>query len=183
MRLANCLRTKKNLIPEAEQPKAINAARAHLAIYAVTIVTAPTLRSGLPLMLIGPPRLHGCWRAVMTGLLQHGGLAENVVDHRLNSRTVYLNPLSRFVYWNMNYHVEHHMFPMAPYHALPRLHALIKDDLPAANSSIPDAYLRFVPALLKQTRKGALLHRRAGPTMMTLDVNVIPKAQLKPGSA
>ena len=53
----------------------------------------------------------------MTGLLQHGGLADNVTDHRLNSRTVYMNPVSRFIYWNMNYHVEHHMFPMVPYHA------------------------------------------------------------------
>ena len=72
----------------------------------------------------------------MIGLLQHGGLADNVLDHRLNSRTVYMNPISRFIYWNMNYHVEHHMFPMVPYHALPRLHALIKDDLPPPNPSM-----------------------------------------------
>jgi fatty acid desaturase len=44
-----------------------------------------------------------------------------------------MNPVSRFIYWNMNYHVEHHMFPMVPYHALPRLHATIKDDLPPPN--------------------------------------------------
>ena len=31
-----------------------------------------------------------------------------------------MNPVSRFIYWNMNYHVEHHMFPMVPYHALPQ---------------------------------------------------------------
>ena len=35
-------------------------------------------------------------------------------------RTVLMNPVSRFIYWNMNYHVEHHMFPMVPYHALPQ---------------------------------------------------------------
>ena len=46
------------------------------------------------------------------GVTQHLGLAEDVLDHRLNSRTVYMNPFFRFVYWNMNYHVEHHMFPM-----------------------------------------------------------------------
>ena len=45
-----------------------------------------------------------------------------------------MNPVSRFIYWNMNYHVEHHMFPMVPYHALPKLHELIKDDLPAPNA-------------------------------------------------
>ena len=83
-------------------------------------------------MLIGVPRLYGTWHMVLTGLLQHIGLADNVIDHRLNTRTVYMNPISRFIYWNMNYHVEHHMFPMVPYHALPRLHELIKHDLPAA---------------------------------------------------
>ena len=76
--------------------------------------------SFLPLMLIGLPRLYGSWHMVLTGLLQHVGLADNVLDHRLNSRTVYMNPISRFIYWNMNYHVEHHMFPMVPYHALPQ---------------------------------------------------------------
>ena len=52
----------------------------------------------------------------------------------------------------MNYHVEHHMFPMVPYHALPRLHALIKHDLPAANPSIWQAYREVWPVLIRQLR-------------------------------
>lgn len=89
---------------------------------------------------------------ILTGLLQHIGLADNVTDHRLNTRTVYMNPVSRFIYWNMNYHVEHHMFPMIPYHALPRLHALIKDDLPEPNPSMWHAYREVWPVLLRQLR-------------------------------
>ena len=120
-------------------------------------------RSILPLMLIGGPRIYGSWHMIMTGLLQHGGLAENVLDHRLNSRTVYMNPISRFIYWNMNYHVEHHMFPMVPYHALPRLHALIKDDLPPPNTSILDGYREMIPAVLKQMRDPEYYVRRKLP--------------------
>ena len=121
-------------------------------------------------MLIGLPRLYGTWHMVLTGLLQHVGLADNVIDHRLNTRTVYMNPISRFIYWNMNYHVEHHMFPMVPYHALPRLHELIKHDLPAPNPSIWHAYRgglagAAAPAalrgLLPEARTAA---DRAGPT-------------------
>jgi fatty acid desaturase len=41
-----------------------------------------------------------------------------------------MNPVSRFIYWNMNYHVEHHMFPMVPYHALPLLHDEMRADTP-----------------------------------------------------
>ena len=46
---------------------------------------------------------------------QHAGLAEDVLDHRLNTRTVYLNLINRYLYWNMGFHIEHHMFPMVPY--------------------------------------------------------------------
>ena len=121
------------------------------------------LGSILPLMLIGLPRLYGAWHHVMTGLLQHGGLADNVIDHRLNSRTVYMNPVSRFIYWNMNYHVEHHMFPMVPYHALPQLHEMIKHDLPAPNPSIIDGYREMIPAFLRQLRNEDYFLKRELP--------------------
>ena len=45
-----------------------------------------------------------------------------------------MNPLFRFVYWNMNYHTEHHMFPMVPYHALPKLHEMLEQDMLPATS-------------------------------------------------
>jgi fatty acid desaturase len=143
---------EKSFIPETEQPKAVTAARIHMAIYGATLALALFLGSWLPLMLIGLPRLYGAWHMVLVGLLQHGGLADNVVDHRLNSRTVYMNPISRFIYLNMNYHVEHHMFPMVPYHALPRLHELIKHDLPAANPSMWHAYKEMIPVIIRQLR-------------------------------
>ncbi len=123
------------------------------------------MQSILPLMLVGLPRLYGAWHMVMMGLLQHGGLADNVLDHRLNSRTVLINPISRFVYWNMNYHVEHHMFPVVPYHALPRLHEAIKHDLPAPTPSILAGYREMIPAFLRQLRyEDYFLKRELPPT-------------------
>ena len=137
-------------IPQSEQPKVFRTARIWVAIYAVVLLLAVATQSILPLMIIGLPRLYGAWHHVMTGILQHAGLADNVIDHRLNSRTVYMNPISRFIYWNMNYHVEHHMFPMVPYHRLPELHAAIKHDLPAPNPSIWQAYKEVWPILKRQ---------------------------------
>jgi len=141
-----------SFIPEAEQPKVVRTARIWVAIYAATIALALATWSVVPLLLVGLPRLYGAWHHVMTGLLQHGGLADNVTDHRLNSRTVYMNPLSRFIYWNMNYHVEHHMFPMVPYHRLPVLHAAIGHDLPEPNRSIAQAFAEMWPALRRQLK-------------------------------
>ena len=141
---------EKDYIPDSERGKAIFAARVHVAIYVATIAAALAWWSIIPLMLIGLPRLYGCWHMVMCGLLQHGGLADNVIDHRLNSRTLYMNPVSRWIYWNMNYHIEHHMFPMVPYHALPRLHELVKNDYPAPNTSILQAYAEMIRAVRRQ---------------------------------
>ncbi len=147
-------------IPDSEKPKVIRVARIWLAIYGVTLLTAILMQSILPLMLIGLPRLYGAWHHVLTGILQHAGLADNVTDHRLNSRTVLMNPISRFIYWNMNYHVEHHMFPMVPYHALPALHAAIRHDLPAPSPSIWAAYREVWPTLIRQLRcEDSYLHR------------------------
>lgn len=154
---------EKSFIPEMEWPKVVGVARIWLAIYVATIAVSVWMGSILPLMLIGLPRLYGAWHHVMTGLLQHGGLADNVIDHRLNSRTVLMNPVSRFIYWNMNYHVEHHMFPMVPYHALPQLHAMIKADLPAPNPSILDGYREMVPAFVRQLRNEDYFLKRILP--------------------
>lgn len=137
-------------VRDQDTGKVFRVARIWLLIYAATIGLAISMGSILPLMVIGLPRLYGAWHHVMTGLLQHLGLAENVTDHRLNTRTVLMNPVSRFIYLNMNYHIEHHMFTMVPYYNLPALHALIKDDLPAPAPSILAAYRRLLPVLRKQ---------------------------------
>ena len=100
-----------------------------LIICRLTVALAIGAGSILPLMVIGLPRLYGAWHTNFTGILQHAALADNVVDHRLNNRTIFKNPISRFIYWNMNYHLEYNMFTMVPYHKLPALHELSKGDL------------------------------------------------------
>ena len=121
---------EKTYIPEMEFTKITSRARIYVAIYALVIAISIATGSILPILLIGGCNLFGTWLMPIYGLTQHAGLAENVLDHRLNCRTVYMNVVNRFLYWNMNYHVEHHMFPLVPYHALPALHDAIKDDCP-----------------------------------------------------
>jgi fatty acid desaturase len=61
-----------------------------------------------------------------------------------------MNPIFRYVYWNMNYHVEHHIFPMVPYHALPALHAVMGPDLPKPYPNTIVAYRDIIGAFLRQ---------------------------------
>jgi Na+-transporting NADH:ubiquinone oxidoreductase subunit F len=123
-------------IPESERGKVFFRARIYLLIYLAIFALCFYTRSVLPLMYVGLPNLYGAWLMPIYGYTQHAGLAENVLDHRQNCRTVQMNWLNRYLYWNMNYHVEHHMFPLVPYHALPKLHAAVKADMPAPYRSI-----------------------------------------------
>ena len=44
------------------------------------------------------------------------------------------------------------MFPMVPYYALPRLHELIRHDLPEPTSSIWTCYKEMIRAWIRQLR-------------------------------
>jgi len=149
-----------DFVPEPERHKVYRAARIDLASYAVTIALAIGLRSWLPVLLIGGPRLYGAWLLNIYALTQHAGLGENVLDHRLNTRTVKMCAVNRFLYWNMNYHVEHHMFPLVPYYRLAALHEEIKHDCAPVYRSIWAAYREIVPAILRQLRDEEYYVRR-----------------------
>jgi Na+-transporting NADH:ubiquinone oxidoreductase subunit F len=143
---------EKTYIPETEFPKVYRRARVYVAIYAAVIALSIATGSWLPILLVGGCNLFGTWLMPIYGYTQHAGLAENVLDHRLNCRTVYMCAVNRFLYWNMNYHVEHHMFPLVPYHALPELHELVKDDMPEPYPSLWAAWKEIIPAVWKQTK-------------------------------
>jgi fatty acid desaturase len=155
---------EKTLVPETERDQIVVEARCWLLAFAAIIGAAVWFNSWLPICLFGlAPSIGGAWLYNFFGIVQHGCLPENVLDHRLNSRTVLVNPISRFLYWNMNYHVEHHMYPSTPYHALPSLHRAIRADCPPPYPSMWSAYREFLPALYRQWRDPSYHVRRPLP--------------------
>lgn len=156
-------RDEQDYVPEQERPAAVRTARIWVGIYAVVIALAIGTASLLPLVLVGGPRIYGCFMHVVYGLTQHSGLGENVIDHRLNTRTVLMGPVNRFLYWNMNFHIEHHMFPMVPYHRLPELHEEMRYDTPEPYPGIIAAYREIIPAVLRQLKDQSYFVRRELP--------------------
>jgi len=155
---------EETYIPDAERPKVYRNARIYLLIYAAVIILSVAKRSILPLMYIGLPAFYGGWLMFVFGLTQHAGLAEDILDHRLNTRTVYMNPIFRFTYWEMNYHVEHHMFPMVPYHALGKLHQELKADMPKPYSGLWECYREIIPTLIRELKEPTYFVRRQLPS-------------------
>ncbi|WP_421904665.1 fatty acid desaturase [Mameliella sp.] len=162
-RAAGDLGQGRHFIPEGEQLKVIRAARIYLGLIGLIVVACIVTGSLLPLLLTIGPRVIGAPLYALLHFTQHAGLDEDVHDHRLNSRTIYMNPVLRFLYANMNYHVEHHIFPMVPYYRLPELHALIKDQCPEPKHGLVDAYRDIVPTLLRQLKDPSFHLRPALP--------------------
>ncbi|MEM9202308.1 MAG: fatty acid desaturase [Actinomycetota bacterium] len=127
-------------VPVSLHRRVVWEARAFLALIVVVAAASIATVSIVPLLFVIGPTFYGAWLMAFFGTTQHAGLREDVLDHRLNTRTVYMNPVFRFLYLNMNYHVEHHMFPTVPYRNLPALHAAIKHDLPEPAPSTWAAY-------------------------------------------
>jgi len=153
----------RTFVPTSELQKMFWSSRAYVAFTAAVAGWSIATGSFLPIMFVVLPRFYGAWLHHICALTQHCGLAEDVADHRLNTRTVYLNPVVRFYYANMNYHMEHHMFPMVPFHALPALHEEIKSQVPRAYAGFADVYREIIPTLIRQSRDPAYYVRRSVP--------------------
>lgn len=69
-------------------------------------------------------------------ICQHYGLKSQVHgDYPESCRTIMLPPVMAFFYANMNYHVEHHMYPSVPFYNLPHLSALLRQRVPFSHLS------------------------------------------------
>ena len=139
-------------IPESSQSKAIFNSRIYLLIWLSIILWAILATSWLPILYFLLPQFYGKTLHKLVAFTQHAGLARNVKDHRLTSREIYLNPVLSFLYWKMEYHLTHHMFPTVPSYNLDKLHHHIKDQLPRTNEGLIDAYKEIIPAIMKQSK-------------------------------
>ena len=140
----------RDFMPERELPKMYLSSRIYVAILLAVAAWSIAIGSFLPMMFVLLPRFYGGWLHQLLGLTQHAGLGEDTYDHRENTRTVFINPVFAFLYMNMQYHIEHHSMPMTPFHALPKLHSAVKDQMPPAYTSLWQCYKEMIPALIKQ---------------------------------
>ena len=103
----------------------------------------------LPILTTFAPFYGGCIQYLCNNT-QHAGLQDNVSDWRLCTRTFLTNPVFQFLYWHMNFHIEHHMYAAVPCYNLARLHRLIKHDLPPTPGSLPAAWREIIAILQRQ---------------------------------
>jgi len=140
-------------VPKDKRKKMILNSMFLMIVKIVLIVWAFNIKSFLPLMFIFTPNVYGGIFLQFLVMTQHGGLKADTWDHRESTRTFYTNPILGWLcYLNMQYHIEHHIFPQVPFYNLPKLHNLIKDQMPEPNSSFISALFEMIPAIIKQSR-------------------------------
>jgi fatty acid desaturase len=61
---------------------------------------------------------------------KHIGRPYNVNDHRLNTRSIHVSWFIRTIFWGLDDHVDHHLYPVVPSKNLPRLHTILEPELP-----------------------------------------------------
>ena len=106
-------------------------ARHALALYGLVVAASLLLRSDAALIYWLVPSLLGQPVLRLFLLVEHTDLAETR-DMLENSRSLRTNAIVRALGWNMPHHAEHHACPAVPFHALPKLNRLLRDELRAS---------------------------------------------------
>ena len=125
---------------------------ARIQLVGHTLIVGASLYFGLwlvPILITLAPA-YGGWLLYLCNTTQHVGLTDNVPDFRLCCRTITLNPLVRFLYWHMNFHIEHHMYAAVPCYNLGKLHKLIKHELPHCPVGLFETWKEIITILKKQ---------------------------------
>jgi fatty acid desaturase len=146
-------KTEREYIPPSEIHKVSFNSRVMAACYLALLVYGIALQSPWPFLLYFIPRFLGGCIVTLYVNTQHMCMAEDIYDHRLTTRSINCSLPERLLYWNMNYHIEHHLYPAVPFHALPALNQRIKDQLPPPLSSVVAANVDILRAVSRQRKE------------------------------
>ena len=137
-------------VPADKRALIVREARAYLLGYALVIAASIATRSLAAVWLWVLPVMVGQFFMRPYLLSEHPGCAHspNLLE---NTRTTYTNAFVHFLAWNMPYHVEHHAYPAVPFHALPRLNALLAAHIVHGERGYPASFA----AVLRHVRQRA----------------------------
>jgi len=117
-----------------ERRQARNWARILILFHGLAITLSILSGQWILAVLISGAVFIANWHRYLVGVPMHCGLPSNVPDFRKCVRTITLDPLSEFLYWHMNWHLEHHMYAAVPCYNLKALYLELADDMPQPRS-------------------------------------------------
>lgn len=136
-------------IPSSKRGDIIREARYYLAGYSLMVGVSAMLQSFALLWLWVVPVMVGQLFLRPYLMAEHTGCpySEDMLE---NTRTTYTNWMIRFFAWNMPFHSEHHAYPAVPFHALPKLNALLAPHLINTENGYPAATVAATRYVLRE---------------------------------
>ncbi len=119
-----------------ERLKAVHWARYLIAVHLSFALFAVLIGYPILILIVSLHPFIGNWLRYFVGAPMHCGLRSDVSDFRKCVRTITLDPISEFLYWHMNWHLEHHMFAAVPCYNLKKLYEAVAEDMPKPRTLI-----------------------------------------------
>ena len=119
-----------------ERMKAVRWARLVVFQHAVSTVFFIGIGEPILIVLVSGSVFFANGLRYFAAATQHCGLRSNIPDFRKCARTITLDPVSQFLFWHMNWHVEHHMYGAVPCYNLEKLHRAVAHDMPEPRTLI-----------------------------------------------
>ena len=119
-----------------ERQKAVHWARYLIAVHLSFALFAVLIGYPILILIVSLHPFIGNWLRYFVGAPMHCGLRSDVSDFRKCVRTITLDPISEFLYWHMNWHLEHHMFAAVPCYNLKKLYEAVAEDMPQPRTLI-----------------------------------------------
>lgn len=112
-----------------------------LSVYGFFLFLALRVHPGFWAIFTGQVVSHSLLALYVTP--EHNGLPHDG-DILLRTRSMRAGTFLKFLMWNMPYHAEHHAYPAVPFHALPKLHAELLDELKQKDLGYPAFHLKVL---------------------------------------
>jgi len=143
--------SEKSYIPESEVKSLIFESRVMVIGYFLIVSLSIYFSSTFFLIYWLIPRILGEPFLRLVRMVEHTGKDETA-DMIHNTRTSFPSSFLKFLYWNMPYHIEHHLYASVPFHKLPKFHKLIKAHTDEVEPSILSVHLEIVKQIWKNKK-------------------------------
>ena len=113
---------------------------ARLSLIVHVLFAVVCIASGLwflPILITLAPFYGAGFHTVLCATHQHTAREANHPDFRISCGDAILDPLSSFLYWHMEYHIEHHMFASIPCYNLKVFSRFVADQMPVKEYALP----------------------------------------------
>lgn len=123
---------------EKDRRQVYRAAVAALVFQVVFVAACLYFGVWFLIVLVTLAPFYGGWFLnFIAGVHQHTACEANHPDFRISCGDAILDPFSSFLYWHMEYHIEHHMFAGIPCYNLKAFSRFVADQLPPKEYALP----------------------------------------------